>query len=706
MGMGSKPEQSSDFDAADLPLQLSDRRGSGITIRSVLLGLVGVIFVCTVTPYNDFVLNNNTLIGYSLPIVWLCLVFLFAVIVNGPLNRWSPRLSFTTAELTVAGAMVLVSCAMPASGLMRYFPPTLVSPLWLASANPDYLQLMEEMTLPAWLLPRLRGDEPRVWLLDPIVSGFMMRWGADGEPYSAWIRPMFTWGIFLFLMWGSLICLLVIVRQQWYENERLPFPLAEVQLALLGQPRPGQFLNDTFRRRGFWIAAGLVFLLHGWNGMAEYQPRHFPAIPLGYDLRQVFSEPPWVVADHKFKANELTFIVVGATYFVSLPVAFSLWFFFVAEQSVIMFMGSLGADPGAYAREDQHFGAVFAFALVVLWLGRRHWKLVVAQAFRGPRADEPTGRYLSYPAAAWLLVVCVGGMLVWLVLAGSTIAGALATVLIMLTLFMVITRIVAETGLVYGQLKVAPYKPWQMMAAAGYTPPVSTESFYVSSLIHASHYDMREPVPLYASHAIRLRDRTMYAGRPIQATEPRSSGAGFLAVLLLALFVGYFVSFGSILYCQYGYAATTDTSEVTPINEWGAEGNIRQKVMDPTLQYHRGSYHQTHHATAHFAFGFALTWIFGILRMTFTWWPLHPIGFVMLGTSPWGPAGRLWFSLFIGWLAKAVILRLGGLKLFRDAKPFFIGMILGEALVVGFFALVSLVVQITGGTHHAINLMP
>jgi hypothetical protein len=40
----------------------------------------------------------------------------------------------------------------------------------------------------------------------------------------------------------------------------------------------------------------------------------------------------------------------------------------------------------------------------------------------------------------------------------------------------------------------------------------------------------------------------------------------------------------------------------------------------------------------------------------------------------------LWFSVLLGWLAKVVILRLGGLGVYRAALPFFLGLILGDVL--------------------------
>ena len=75
------------------------------------------------------------------------------------------------------------------------------------------------------------------------------------------------------------------------------------------------------------------------------------------------------------------------------------------------------------------------------------------------------------------------------------------------------------------------------------------------------------------------------------------------------------------------------------------------------------------------------------LRYQFIWWPLHPIGFITPGQFP---MNNVWFSIFLGWLIKAVVVRSGGLKGYRDARPVFLGVVLGEACVAGAWAVIGL----------------
>jgi hypothetical protein len=68
------------------------------------------------------------------------------------------------------------------------------------------------------------------------------------------------------------------------------------------------------------------------------------------------------------------------------------------------------------------------------------------------------------------------------------------------------------------------------------------------------------------------------------------------------------------------------------------------------------------------------------LRYRFAWWPLHPIGY----TLAYARATQLSFgAIFVGWLLKFVIIKLGGADLYTRAKPFFYGVLIGGVVLCG-----------------------
>jgi len=77
----------------------------------------------------------------------------------------------------------------------------------------------------------------------------------------------------------------------------------------------------------------------------------------------------------------------------------------------------------------------------------------------------------------------------------------------------------------------------------------------------------------------------------------------------------------------------------------------------------------------------------------FMWWPFHPLGYPISCVF-----GSMWFSVFIAWMLKTVIMKYGGPHLFRRLKPLFLGLILGEASVGGFWIVVDYFTGMVGNT--------
>ena len=78
----------------------------------------------------------------------------------------------------------------------------------------------------------------------------------------------------------------------------------------------------------------------------------------------------------------------------------------------------------------------------------------------------------------------------------------------------------------------------------------------------------------------------------------------------------------------------------------------------------------------------ALTW----LRAHLLWWPLHPLGFAIGATSP---SSWAWFSIFLGWMLKSLILQYGGAKVHQKLLPLFFGFVLGGFVAAGLWMIID-----------------
>ncbi|MCJ7551582.1 MAG: hypothetical protein MUQ30_18070, partial [Anaerolineae bacterium] len=86
------------------------------------------------------------------------------------------------------------------------------------------------------------------------------------------------------------------------------------------------------------------------------------------------------------------------------------------------------------------------------------------------------------------------------------------------------------------------------------------------------------------------------------------------------------------------------------------------------------------------ALGLLFTCFLAFMRARHFWWPLHPVGYAMANTAIWG---QLPLPFFIAWATKALVLRYGGMRLYRRSLPFFLGVIAGDLAGGAFFTLLG-----------------
>ena len=73
-------------------------------------------------------------------------------------------------------------------------------------------------------------------------------------------------------------------------------------------------------------------------------------------------------------------------------------------------------------------------------------------------------------------------------------------------------------------------------------------------------------------------------------------------------------------------------------------------------------------------------------RHFFVWWPFHPLGFVV--STGW-VMNSIWFSIFLAWLIKVIVLKYGGPRTYAQTRPFFVGVVLGQFTAAGLWLLID-----------------
>ena len=148
-----------------------------------------------------------------------------------------------------------------------------------------------------------------------------------------------------------------------------------------------------------------------------------------------------------------------------------------------------------------------------------------------------------------------------------------------------------------------------------------------------------------------------------------------IAALVLAALVGSLASFGAHLgfYYKFPNYAIWGRGPFNRLGSW---------ISSP-IPHDLTAIKQT-------SFGFGFTILLMALSRRYLWWPFHPVGYAV--GSGWA-IGHMWFSVFISWLAKKLILSYGGSKAYRSAIPIFLGLILGQFFMGSLWSVIGVILN-------------
>lgn len=650
-----------------------------MTPRAIALGLAGAAFVCGFCFFNDWVLRQTYLVGNNMPASVYGALILAVLAGNPVLRRWR----LTGPEMAVVLALTLAGAAVPGGGLVRTLVPTLVMPHHLVK------------TQPAWREARILAQVPPRMLVDPagaedrVVSGYVQGFGRGGQhvhpgavPWGPWVRPLAYWLPFTLTLWGALLGLSLVLHRQWSLHEHLPYPIARFTEALL--PGADGSCPPVLRRRGFWVGAGGVLLLHVNNFAAAWFPDVLIRIPTDFDFTALGRLFPVVVRGGGlglFRPH-LYLVIVGLAYFVPSDVAFSfgigplLWYLLagvlsgygIQAMAPLEGVSYLSLNPQSFAL----FGASLGVTATLAYTGRRYYLDALRQAFCLPAADTMDG------AAAWgcRAFLALGGLLVvQLRLAGAEWLVATLYVGIMIMGFTVLSRVIAETGQIYLKCYFWPCAIlWGLLGARA----LGTRQLLILMLVTTVLFiDPREALMPFMANSLKVLE-----GRRIPlGTSSLWCGA--------ALVLGLAVAIPVTLYIKYDLGSATGDpwSTITvPRGPFDSAVLIRQKLasqgVDPDAEPASGlawlrelSPNPTCAVMA--AAGFALVALCTVARLRFVGWPLHPLLFVVWASTPLRLMGP---SYLLAWLTKRLVTRFGGAGAYNRLKPLMLGLIAGEVL--------------------------
>jgi hypothetical protein len=639
-------------------------RDRNVRAVPLLLGLALAALFCAVTPYNNVFLQNSPLAGGHFPLASFGCLLLLVIVLNPLLSLVRASWRLHSHELLLVWAMVTVATGIAFTGLMRTFIINITTPAWFTNTATPVGRILEAL-LPPGLFPT--DPETIRTLYNGLEGGRDMAWWEVlyTIPWHRWIAPMVGWGAFVALVYTALMGLMGLFTHQWIENEKMNFPLLRVPMALSDESEKGT-LRTFFFHKYFLAGCSIPFFLHLLNGLHAHYPQ-VPQIPTLILMQPYMPKEGLLSGFYKLKVY-LYPAFIGFAFLTSKQVSFSLWGFFMLGgllPGLLQVMGwrlpsaALGTTFGPVlsgVEEMQMIGAFGVFFFFILWLGRYHLSYVVRTLFRkDPALDEGYHGLLSPRVSFWLFAAGFAGTLAWLCLFGMQLLAAFLFLIVCFMLQLVTARLICQGGLPYFTLTAAPSDGFLAFLDTRLIAPATV--FLALVVPKVTFVDVRES----------LMPSLLHASKVSNGARPKRR---FLFGVTASVVIGVAVSFAAmlILYYKHGIATLPDSWAVETARR--VHENVAQLV-----EYPEGP---KPWSTSFAVIGAVVMTFLVVGYQRFIWWPLHPIGYLTTYSS----AMRiLWFSFFIGWLVNTLVLRYGGVAQFKEARRFFIGMIVGDMVM-------------------------
>jgi hypothetical protein len=597
------------------------------------------------------------------PIFVLCLVLL----ANALFQRVARRLGLLPGELTLIYAMLIVATAVGGIGFAQFHVTGLPAPFYYATSENRWDRF--HPLLPSILSVR----DPRA------VTEFFKGSATLYAPHvlRAWIVPVMAWTTVLGTIAWVMLCVNVVLRRPWVEGERLTFPLVVLPLRMVevGGAGPGERQTPFWRSRLMWLGFALAGAAESLNSLNWIYPA-VPSLPIKPTrLEALFVDPPWngmgmfAVAFYPF--------MIGVAFLLTLDVSFSCLFFYLLVKAELVLATALGLqEPGAGAGlarapyiGQQAAGAFLGLAAFILWTIRRHLLGVGRAAVRGRRQAGEESEILSYRTAVIGIVAGLTALTLFFAWLGLPAWLGAAFFVLYFLFQLIITRIVAEAGA--GWTFAPAFNPHAIFFAAAGTSAFSHRELVMLTYVQWIDMDYRDsPMSqqlqsLKMGQAVGLYTRTLRWG------------------LLLAILLGLIAAFWAQLHLYYVYGAASAKTRpwITSVGQQPFHA-LRSWIEDPLLPDPTA-------LTAAGA-GAAVVSLLALARQRILWWPFHPIGYAVGNTAS---MDYMWMPFFVAWVLKSVILRYGGMPLYRAAIPFFLGLILGDYVVPTLWAIWGLIID-------------
>ena len=647
-------------------------------IISIAIGLFLTILLSTWCYFNDSVIRSGLMISSLLPPIAYGGLVIFLLVLNPLLRRVRKGIALKGHEVAIILGIFLIACGIPGWGLTQMLTSQVMFPHH------------DQLTNASWKSENVIAYAPEEMLCDAdgqegadAVNGFVTGLATGDRhinpfsdiPWSAWGRPMRFWLPLCISFLVAIMGLAAVLNRQWSDHEQLPYPIVQFVSSMFPDEEGG--LSQIFRNKLFIIGFSVAFLILLDNYLCRWFPDAFIPIKLRYDFSPAMKLLPIIIKGKGAMLFYPTVImsVVGLAYFLPSDVSLSMWFapwLYCLVAGIFATYGIELRSGKMMALSHEMFifsGGYFAIMLMIAYTGRHfYWNtLKRSLGFKGGD-DVPEYTVLG------MRLFLIGALLFIIQLRLVGVPMLLGTIYAVFAfmVYIVVSRILAETGgYNIGTFVYPCVILWGMFGASFLGPGILVTLFMVSTVFLAAPGWCLMP---FANQAFKLAE----------VTKDEKAPGRMLKWGIIAMLLAMAVSIPCTMYWQYDKGAMISswphTSSVYPfantveiVHTLKLQGFTEMAKPGTGL----GGFANLRPSGPHI-FSFVLTMVLALLvgfgRLKYTWWPIHPMVFIFLGSG----AGMLMsFSFGLGFAIKALVTKYGGGRMYQECKPAMVGLVAG-----------------------------
>ena len=565
--------------------------------------------------------------------VIFCLFIL--TLLNSLIKKVFGRSGLHPTELLSVYVLLSSACSLCSINTMGFLFTTLGHSTWFATPENEWDSLFSSF-IPTWLVVADKHS----------LSGYYQ---GNSTLYTiqhldSWLVPTLIWTGFVSVLSTMMLCLNLILRQQWSEKEKLSHPIIHLPVSMVGN------LNGFFSSKPMWLGFSIASIISLINGVSFLHP-DFPSVPVSRrSLLHLFPDKPWsAIGQGGFNLSLYPF-ALGLSFLMPLDLTFSCWFFYLIGKLELV-LGSMtgwSSLPGYPHHAERAFGATISFLLLIAWIGRNHFVLSKFWQASGKIPDINTYRW-----AIWGLIASGGSLLLFSIYLGLSFWLAVLFLTIYLLLSILVTRMRAELGF-FTHPMWGIMAPEMTISLTG-SRTLGPKNLTVLALYRWFNFGFSSHQMPHQLEALKIVDRIGMDRRQVACSLIFITALG--GILLAWVHLHIFYRVGALN--GGGWSRGGGNQTFNSLQNW----IIYPQEQNPLSIIFMG-------------LGLWVSMFLSIMRIRLMWWGFHPIGYIVANLE-WAMR-NFWSCMLISNSLKWLVLKYSGPTQYQTGLQFCLGLVLGD----------------------------